>query len=104
MDALTKTLLTVLLSALASGGLVWFLMDRRALLQRIADLEKHQTNGPEWAAGMKLDHRAQMASIATLSELALGDLLDATIRLSPEAAQRAIKKHAPHLFWKDDIE
>lgn len=40
-------------------------------------------------------------AIATLSELALSDLLDATIRLSPEAARRAVEKHVPQLFTKE---
>ena len=87
---------------LITGGAVWIVSTIAHLRARVAELERLQKNGPAWSEGLKLDHRAQLASIATLSELALSDLLDATIRLSPEAARRAVQKHAPHLFFTAD--
>lgn len=102
------TTLLQLLAAFAGGAAaMWLLMRDRRLTERIAELERQANEPPapsKWAENLRLDHRAQLASIATLAELALGDLLDATIRLNPEAAHRAIEKHAPHLFRKDNIE
>jgi len=98
MDALTKTVLIVLLSAVAGGGLVWLLMTLAAQSQRIADLERKQSDGPAWAQGMKLDHRAQLVSIAALQEVAVRDLLDAMMRLDPQSVRRVVEEVAPHLF------
>ena len=86
---------------LTVGGAVLLVSTIAHLRARIAELERLQRAGPAWAENLRLDHRAQLASIATLSELALSDLLDATIRLSPEAARRAVEKHAPQLFTKE---
>lgn len=104
MDPLTKLALAVVLGALAGGGLVWLLMERQALVRRVADLERRQQDGPAWAASMKLDHRAQLASIALLQEIATQDQLDALMRLSPEAVRRVVEKIAPHLFTPEDIQ
>lgn len=86
------------------GGVMWALNTISHLRARVAELERKQAQAlppSTWGESLRLDHRAQLASIATLSELALSDLLDATIRLSPEAARRAVEKHAPHLFEKE---
>lgn len=101
------TLLQIAAAFAGGAAAMWLLTRDRRLVERIAELERQareQKPPASWAENLRLDHRAQLASIATLAELALGDLLDATIRLNPEAAHRAIEKHAPHLFRKDGIE
>lgn len=106
MYSLTTVIAILVIGTVAGGGAVWLVMTVGQLRARIVELEqaaKQSQPTPAWAQNLKLDHRAQLANIATLSELALGDLLDATIRLSPEAARRAVEKHVPQLFNRENI-
>lgn len=106
MYPLTTVIGGTIIGAVTAGGVVWLVMFIGQLRARIAKLEevaRQQQPTPTWAQNLKLDHRAELASIATLSELALSDLLDATIRLSPEAARRAVEKHVPQLFNRENL-
>lgn len=104
MFALTDMVIAFAAGGLAVGLVVWLAMRISRLEQENTDLKRRQQDGPAWAADMKLDHRAQLASITVLQEIAAQDQLDALMRMSPEAVQRVVEKIAPHLFWKDGIE
>lgn len=103
MYPLSAVLIAFAVGGLAVGAVVWLVMWASRQSQRIAELERRLANGPEWAANMKLDHRAQLASIAVLQELAAQDQLDALMRLSPDAVHRVVEKIAPQLFTRDNV-
>ena len=92
------------LAFVAGGVIVWLLMTIRRQAERIADLERKQSDGPAWAQSMKLDHRAQLVSIAALQEVAVRDLLDAMMRLDPQSVRRVVEEVAPHLFTKGNVQ
>lgn len=100
MFELSNPLVAFVAGGLAVGLVVWLAMRVSRLESENAELRRKQDAGPAWAESMKLDHRAQLASITVLQELAAQDQLDALMRMSPEAVQRVVAKIAPHLFEK----
>jgi hypothetical protein len=100
---ITKVVIIATMGAVGGGGIVWLLMTLRRQAEQITELKQRQESGPAWATAMKLDHRAQLASIAVLQELAAHDQLDALMRLSPEAVHRVVEQIAPHLFTRENI-
>lgn len=100
MDPLSAVLLAFAAGGLSVGVVVWLVMRVSRLEADNAELKRLLANGPAWTENLKLDHRAQIASVAILQELAAQDQLDALMRLSPEAVQRVVAKIAPHLFEK----
>ena len=94
------TQLLVVAGSLAAGaGLTWLVMTIRRQAERIADLERRAARpGPHWAEELRLDHRAQLVSVAALVKLSARDNLDALVRLSPELAREVVQEIAPHLF------
>lgn len=102
------TNLLALIAAFAGGATVtWFAMDRHRLAERLAELERARREPAQpaaWAETMRLDHRAQLLSVAALVKLSLRDQLDALMRLSPEMAREEIERVAPQLFRKDGLQ
>jgi hypothetical protein len=98
--------LLAIFAGLAGGSAAtWLAMRYRRLAERIAELERAQTPPtPAWAESMKLDHRAQLISVAALVQLSLRDQLDALMRLSPEMAREEIERVAPQLFKREGIQ
>lgn len=98
-------LLQIIAGFAGGAAITWLIMDHRRLAERLAEAEKAKAPaGPQWAESLRLDHRAQLVSVAALVALSLRDQLDALMRLSPEMAKEEIERVAPHLFRKDGIE
>lgn len=106
MYPLSVVLWAFVAGTLAAGAVVWLLMTVGQLRARIVELEQAAkqpapTATPQWAESMKLDHRAQLLSIAGLVKLGVTDNLDALMRISPEMAREVVERVAPQLFTKE---
>ena len=98
--------LVALLAAAAAGAVfTWFVMTIRRQNEQLAEYRQQlaaQAVPPmQWAENMRLDHRAQLVSVASLVKLSARDNLDALMRLSPEMVREVVESIAPQLFTKE---
>ena len=98
------TLLQLIAAFVGGSAATWLIMRDRRLAERIAELERQKATPAApgvWAEGLRLDHRAQLLSVAQLVKLSARDQLDALMRLSPELVRELLREEFPWLFDKE---